>query len=88
MKLIDGHADWMSFLSYHRTGRLGWREWWGQRKGPRKLMLFRFDDPGPFVAASISRIRERLGWWVEATLGSKTRRALSRLTKWTGERAR
>jgi predicted ATP-grasp superfamily ATP-dependent carboligase len=49
-KLIDGWADLRASRELRRSGRLTFWGWLGSRRGPKRYMLWRLTDPGPFMA--------------------------------------
>lgn len=51
VKLVDGKHEAKSALSYWRAGELKLRQWIKDRSGRKKYMLFRANDPGPFLAS-------------------------------------
>lgn len=50
VKLVDGGPELRSAIRYHRAGRLTLRQWWRQRRGRKRYMLWRFGDAGPGLA--------------------------------------
>lgn len=51
VKLIDGKGEIKAAFDYWRAGELGLLRWMRDRKGKKKYMVFRANDPGPFIAS-------------------------------------
>jgi D-aspartate ligase len=51
VKLIDGMADYRAAKIYMSQGRLTRDQWLHSRRGPKRYMLFRPNDPMPFVVS-------------------------------------
>lgn len=64
VKLIDSAGDTLAARQYIAAGKLTHEEWRRSRSGPRKFMVFRLDDPGPFAMLVMRRaagaVRRRL----------------------------
>jgi len=51
-KLIDVPADYRSARAYMRESKLTWGGWLRSRRGRKRDMLFRYDDPMPSIIAA------------------------------------
>jgi predicted ATP-grasp superfamily ATP-dependent carboligase len=59
VKLIDQSGDIQAADRYMRSGTLTLEEWRRTRAGPRKFMLFRVDDPMPFLISVMQKVKRR-----------------------------
>lgn len=95
IKLVDGAAHLRAgWLSCFHPRRLRPAEWLRLRKGTKRFMVWRPEDPGPFFASVWVGIRGKLGDLGELLLGRnlKTRltsgwRSLSSKAPWNGAKA-
>ena len=55
-KLVDGRAHRRSLLQLSRSGRLSVRQWLAERRGRKAYMIWRMEDPGPFLFATVGRL--------------------------------
>ncbi len=55
-KLVDGRAHRKSFFQLYRSGRLSVRQWLAERQGRKRYMIWRIEDPGPFLSATVGRL--------------------------------
>ena len=63
MKLVDGLADWKSARVYRSEGKLTVGDWLRGRGGPKRYMLFRPDDPAPFLRFVAGKIQSVMPSW-------------------------
>ena len=78
VKLIDGRAESRAALAYRRAGRLSPEQRRQQRGGKKRDMIFRADDPGPYLCAVGLRFKALARRAVGALLGARARKALVR----------
>lgn len=50
VKLIDGWTELKAAWQYYRSGRLSFKQWLADRRGKKRYMRFRKNDPAPFAA--------------------------------------
>jgi len=59
-KLVNHGAHWRSFRQLHKSGRQSFAEWMAERRGRKRFMFWRWDDPGPFFSATVYTYARRL----------------------------
>jgi len=69
VKLIDGSAERKAALQYHSQGRLTISQWLNDRRGSKKYMRLRANDPGPYLASVYMKARRTAGKAVRTVLG-------------------
>jgi len=69
VKLVDGRGHRRASLQLMRQGRFRLRDWLSERRGASRHMLWRTDDPAPFLAAALVAPVRRVLRRVRANLG-------------------
>jgi predicted ATP-grasp superfamily ATP-dependent carboligase len=62
VKLIDSAAEWKSARAYMQDGRLTREDRSHDRDGPKRDMIWRPDDPGPWLAQTSHRLLAPVRW--------------------------
>ena len=70
-KLICGTRELKAAWKYYRMGNLTISQWIKDRRGRKKYMLLRFNDPMPFIFAMYKRIRRFIGLVFGIIFGKK-----------------
>lgn len=68
-KLVDGVREFRGARYQVRSGTLTYQRWLQERRGPRRYMTFRVDDPGPVLASLRKALRPLVGAVVEGLFG-------------------